>query len=81
MKFSIRIDENDKNIKISHIKEFLSDGNLVKITIELSKREMNRLDYAKNLMKEILDKFNEIAQIDGKPSLEGRCMSCVLKKI
>ena len=81
IKFTIRIDDNDRNIKIAHIKKFLEDGNSVKITIFLSKREMSRLDYAKEVMKTILTSFDGLARMDGKPSLEGRSMSCILKKI
>lgn len=81
IKFTIRTDENDKNIKIAHIKEFLDDGDLVKVTIFMSKREMDRIDYAKDMMKDVLSHFDGFARMEGKPSLEGRAMSCVLKKI
>lgn len=81
IKFTIRIDDNDKNIKVSHIKEFLAKGDSVKISIILAKREMPRLDFAKETMRSILSNFDGIAKIDGTPSLEGRCLSCVLKKI
>ena len=81
IKFTIRVDENDKNIKIAHIQEFLDDGDLVKISIVLSKREMDRLEYAKALMKDILAHFEGKAKMEGTPSLEGRFMSCTIKKI
>lgn len=78
--FSIRIDENDKKIKIDHIKEFLNEKNTrVKISIRLSKREMSRTDFAKDLMREILNECNGIAKLDGTPVFQGRIMSCVLK--
>ena len=79
--FSIRIDENDKNIKIAHIREFLEKGCLVKVGVVLSKREMNRVDYAKDMIKDILSNFDGFAKIEGTPSFENRIMSCVLKKI
>lgn len=81
VKFTIRCDDNDKKIKIEHIKEFLAEGDAVKITIVLARREMNRIDYAKEMMKSILSYFDGTAKIDGTPSLEGRLMSCVLKKV
>lgn len=81
IKFTIRIDDGDKKMKIDHIREFIDNGNPVKVTIFLSKREMNRIDYAKDLMKSILSCFDGIARIDGAPSMEGRQMSCVLKKM
>lgn len=81
IKFTIRTDDGDKNTKVNHIREFLEEGDLVKITIVLAKREMDRLEYAKSMMKSILDSFNGYAKIEGTPSLEGRFMSCVIKKI
>lgn len=81
IKFTIRTDENDKNIKIAHIKKFLADGDAVKVTIFLAKREMSKLDYAKEVMKGILNSFDGIARIDGTPTLEGRSMSCILKRL
>ena len=81
VKFTIRIDDNDKNIKVQHIKEFLAEGNVVKVSIVLAKREMARLDYAKTMMKSILNCFDGIARMEGAPSLEGRVMSCTLKKV
>ena len=80
IKFTIRTDENDKNIKIAHIKKFIEEGDMVKISIVLSRREMNRLDYAKDMMKSILTSFDGLAKIEGTPSFEGRFMSCTIKK-
>ena len=79
--FTIRIDDNDRKIKINHAKEFIQDGNMVKLSIILAKRELNRLDYAKHLMKEILTEFDGIAKLEGTPSFEGRFLSCIIKKI
>ena len=81
VKFTIRIDDNDKNIKVQHIREFLAEGNAVKVSVVLSKREMSRLDYAKNTMKSVLSCFDGVAKMEGAPSLEGRVMSCTLKKV
>jgi translation initiation factor IF-3 len=79
--FTIRIDDNDKKIKINHAKEFLIDGDMVKISIVLAKREMNRVEFAKNLMKNILSEFDGMAKMEGNPTFEGRFISCILKKI
>jgi len=81
IKFRITTDDNDRNIKVAHAKEFLEDGDNVKITIMLSRREMSRIDLAKSTMKSILACFEGMAKIEGTPSMEGRNMSCVLKKI
>lgn len=81
IQFTIRIDDNDRNIKINHAKEFLNDGDMVKLTVALARREMDKIEYAKNFIKQILSEFDGFAKLEGKPSFEGRYLSCVLKKI
>lgn len=78
--FSIRIDENDKNTKINHIREFISENNKVKIIVKLMRREMHLMNMGKDLMKEILNKLDDIAEMDGTPSINGGIISCTLKK-
>jgi translation initiation factor IF-3 len=79
--FSIRIDTNDKNTKIKHIKEFLSEKNKVKINIKLMRREMHLVDMAKELMKSILNELNGIAELDSNPSFNNGIMSCTVRAI
>ena len=80
VKFTIRCDDGDKNMKINHIREFLEEGDLVKITVVLARREMGKVDFAKMMMKSILANFDGFAKIDGTPSFEGKFLSCTLRK-
>ena len=81
VKFTIRCDDGDKKMKVDHIRKFLEEGDLVKVTIVLARREMGKADYAKMMMKSILANFDGFAKLDGTPSFEGKFMSCTLKKI
>lgn len=81
LSFTIRIDEADKQTKIKHAKEFLENGNMVKLSIFLSKREMPRLDYAKSLLSSILKEIESVAKIEKAPILEGRNWSCIVSKL
>lgn len=79
--FSIRIDVGDKNTKINHIRKFIIEDNMkVKISIKLSKREMNLLGMAKELMHDILSKLEDIAELDSNPSFMSGVMSCTIKR-
>lgn len=77
--FTIRIDTNDKNIKVNHIKEFLADGCKVCVSVFLSKREMDRTEFAKDLIRDVLKELEGIAELDRPPSFEGRKMSCYVR--
>lgn len=80
--YSIRIDSGDFDTKTNHIKEFLSDKKTkVKITIKLSRREMNLLGMAKDLMRKILTSCDGIAELDANPTFNSGIMSCVIRPI
>jgi len=80
--YSIRIDDGDFNTKTNHIKEFLSDKKTkVKITIKLSRREMNLLGMAKDLMHRILAQCEGIAELDSNPTFNSGIMCCVIRPI
>ena len=80
--FSIRIEENDKKVKLHKIREVLThDNDKVKISIKLSKREMNLLGMAKDLMREILDQLTDIAELDSNPSFMSGILSCTVRQI
>lgn len=78
--FSIRIDDGDFNTKVKHISDFISDGKTkVKITIKLSRREMNLLGMAKDLMHKVLSAFEGKAELDSNPTFNSGIMSCVIR--
>lgn len=81
LSFTIRIDEADKQTKIKHAREFLENGNMVKLSVFLSKREMPRLEYAKSLLSSILKEIETVAKIEKAPMLEGRNWSCIVSKL
>lgn len=81
LSFTIRIEEGDKQTKIKHAKEFLENGDNVKLSIFMTKREMSKLDFAKSLLTEILKEFDGIAKLDKTPSLDGRNWSCIISKL
>lgn len=81
IKFSIRIDEGDKETKINKIKEILDDGDKVKLTIHLLRRELaDHPEFAKETMRNILIELDDYAEMDVGPSFTGSNLSCVLKK-
>lgn len=77
--FSIRIDDNDRNTKINHIKEFLNNKNKVKINIKLMRREMHLIPMAKELMKLILENLINDSDIDNGPTITNNIISCTLR--
>lgn len=80
IKFGLGIGENDYNIKINHIKEFLQKGNQVRTTLQLNGREVERVDYAISFMKKIQSDLEEVGYTEDEFKINGRSISVVFKE-
>lgn len=81
VQFSLTTDVADKERMINHAKEFLNEGDKVKLAIRFrNRREMTNIDLAKTLMKEILTSFNDLAMLDSTPTLNGKELSCIIRR-
>ena len=82
VQFSITTDDNDKNRLISQAKEFLNAGDKVKMTIRFrNKRESQNIDFAKSVLRSILEEFNGIAVPDSNVVAANKEISCVIRKV
>jgi len=73
-----KIDDHDLNFKSKHIKEFLTDGNKVKVTIRFRGRELAHTELGFDVMKDVLSRIEGEYVVDKQPAMEGRFMSMVL---
>ena len=73
-----KIDDHDLNFKSKHIKEFLNDGNKVKVTIRFRGRELAHTELGFDVMKDVLSRIEGEYIMDKPPAMEGRNMSMVL---
>ena len=72
VRFRPRIGEHDLNMKVDHIRKFISDGYKVKITLMFRGRELAHKDVGEELIKKILDTLSDICVVEKTPSFEGR---------
>ena len=70
--FSPFIAQNDINVRIKRIKEFLSEGNKVKIRIRFSGRELSKKDFGYKIIEQILQELAEVASKESEPKFQGR---------
>jgi len=73
-----KIDDHDLDFKTRHVKEFLNEGNKVKVTIRFRGREMAHTELGLDVLKEVLAKIEGEYALDKPPAMEGRFMSMVL---
>ena len=81
IKFGLNIGENDFNIKIKHIKEFLEDGVKVKITVQMNGREVNYPEFALEMMDKIIEEIKDIGYSEDKKVVNGRFVSMNFNKV
>ena len=72
------IDDNDYHTKIRKMKEFLEEGDKVKVTLRFRGREMSHLDLGRAVLERILADLKELSKVEQPPKVEGRNMGMLL---
>jgi translation initiation factor IF-3 len=75
-----KIDDHDLDFKSKHVKEFLAEGNKVKVTVRFKGRELAHTELGLVVLKDVLAHIEGEYVMDKPPAMEGRYMSMVLKK-
>lgn len=78
IKFRPKISIHDYNFKIRHVRDFLEDGNKVKITIMIRGRERSRPELAQQIMDRILEDMREFGRQDGEIRRQEWAISALL---
>jgi len=73
-----KIDDHDLDFKSKHVRDFLADGNKVKVTVRFRGREMAHTELGLDVLKDVLARIEGFYVMDKQPSMEGRFMSMVL---
>ncbi|RUM32256.1 MAG: translation initiation factor IF-3 [Aquifex sp.] len=78
IRMKVRIDEHDLQVKLKHMKEFLQDGDKVKVWIRFRGRENIYPELGKKLAERIINELQDLAEVEVKPKKEGNFMIFVL---
>ncbi|MBL8026463.1 MAG: translation initiation factor IF-3 [Fibrobacteres bacterium] len=74
LKMHPKTEQNDYSYRIKHAREFLADGDRVRITIVFKGREMAYLEFGKRLLDRAAQDLADIADVEVDSSMEGRNM-------
>ena len=72
------IDDNDYNIKMSKVREFLTEGDKVKVTMRFRGREMSHQHLGMEVLNRVREQMAELGKVEQMPKLEGRQMVMVM---
>lgn len=78
IKIRPKIDKHDLDVKIRHIREFLDDGNKVRLAIVFRGREMAHQEFGRDLMERCLKAVEDKAVVEQYPKMEGTYFGALL---
>lgn len=81
IKYRPKIDKHDFDFKTNHVREFLEEGNKVKVTIMFRGREMAHPEFGREILQGVVDATKDLCSEPVKVQdikLEGRNMAMVL---
>src|SRR5256886_4197118 len=71
VKYRPGIDDHDFAFKTRHAREFLQDGNKVKVTMMYRGRQMAHIDLGRDVLDRVATELKDVAKIEQDPKLEG----------
>ena len=66
-----RIGDHDLEVKVKKIREFIEDGNKVKIRIRLRGRERGKPELLKEIVEKLMNKVGDIVEVETPLKVEG----------
>ena len=73
-----KIDGHDLEFKTRHVREFLDEGNKVKVTVRFRGRELAHTELGKDVLDKILEMLGDAFLVEKPAQMEGRTMSILL---
>ena len=78
VKFHASVDEHDLQTKLRHIREFLADGDKVKVTLQYRGRENAHKELGMEVVSRVIKECEALAIVEQQPKLLGRLLGCLL---
>ena len=72
------IDVGDFDTKLRNATKYLEKGDRIKLTIRFKGRQMAHTELGMEVLNRFADRVKDYADIEQKPKLDGRTMTCVL---
>ena len=78
IKFRPLIEIGDYEVKVNKIRDFIDQGNKVKISLRYRGREMRHVELGQDLLKRVLTDIEEISSVEQEVEFEGRQLITVV---
>jgi translation initiation factor IF-3 len=78
MKFTIKIGEHDFETKMSRVREFLTHGDAVRVTIFFRGREIVHSARGRDLLARVAAQVSDVARVEEEPKAKGKVLQMLL---
>ena len=78
IKFRPLIEKGDYEVKVNRIRDFIGQGNKVKISLRYRGREMRHVELGHDLLKRVLTDIEEVSSVEQEVQFEGRQLIMVV---
>lgn len=78
IRFRVKIDDHDFQVKKGHVTRFLEQGDKVKVMIMFRGREQSRPEAGIKLLQRLAEEVQEVGTVESQPRQDGRNMTMVL---
>ncbi|HOV90252.1 MAG TPA: translation initiation factor IF-3 [Syntrophorhabdaceae bacterium] len=72
IKLGLKIEPHDLAFKIKHIRDFLNEGNKVKVVVMFRGREVLHVDMGEKLAQKIIDSIKDVGNLEQRQKFDGR---------
>ena len=78
IKLTIKIGEHDFQTKLNRVREFLSNGDMVRISIFFRGREIIHATKGHALLRRVEEEVKDIARVEGQPMAKGKILQMMV---
>ncbi|MEE8593269.1 MAG: translation initiation factor IF-3 [Candidatus Bipolaricaulota bacterium] len=78
IKFTIKIGEHDFQTKMNRVRQFLSKGDVVRVSIFFRGREIVHASRGRELLKRVQEEVSDIARAEGNPTARGKILQLLI---
>ncbi len=78
IRMKVRIDDHDLQVKLKHMREFLEDGDKVRVRVRFRGRENAHPELGEKLFQKIVNELSDVGEVEVQPKKEGPFLIFVL---
>jgi len=75
IRFRPKTDDHDYTFKMRHVREFLTQGNKVKILVLFRGRERAHMEFGQKILDKLKADLSDVGEPGTKPKMEGRILT------